>query len=116
MNMKRNNKFNISAVESAIIDLSQAKELLDVIDDIFNSITSPMDGKDDFSEISDHDLLITSYNLHRDRNKISTLISILRDMVEKNNGEILTQVSNYFSDIKQEGMNFIGKDREEKAN
>lgn len=88
-------KFNIDNVESVSAHLYELKELTDTIDDLLRNIVEPL-GNKRWDDITDHERLMTVFQLNRDSGKLTTLLGIMRDKLLDDGKTLEHEITNYY--------------------
>lgn len=88
-------KFNINNVESVSAHLYELKELTDTIDDLLRNIVEPL-GNKRWDDITDHERLMTVFQLNRDSGKLTTLLGIMRDKLLDDGKTLEHEITNYY--------------------
>ena len=94
--MKKIN-FNINNVESVNAHLSELKELTNTVDDLLRNIVEPLANKR-WDDITDHERLMTVFQLNRDSGKLTTLLGIMRDKLLDDGKTLEYEITNYYED------------------
>ena len=89
-------KFNIQNVELANAELDELKELTNTVDDLLRNIISPL-GNKRWDDITDHERLMTVFQLNRDSGKLTTLLGIMRDKLLDDGKTLEHEITNYYS-------------------
>ncbi|MBD8087959.1 hypothetical protein HUK49_08490 [Limosilactobacillus sp. c11Ua_112_M] len=90
-------KFNINNVESVNAHLSELKELTNTVDDLLRNIVEPL-GNKRWDDITDHERLMTVFQLNRDSGKLTTLLGIMRDKLLDDGKTLEHEITNYYGD------------------
>lgn len=89
-------KFNIQNVEQINADLDELKELIDTIDDLLRNVVEPL-GNKKWDDITEHERLMTVFQLNRDSGKLTTLLGIMRDKLLDDGKTLEHEITNYYS-------------------
>ena len=89
-------KFNINNVESVNTHLYELKELTDTVDDLLRNIISPL-GNKRWDDITEHERLMTVFQLNRDSGKLTTLLGIMIDKLLDDGKTLEHEITNYYS-------------------
>ena len=96
--MKKQN-FNINNIENIGSHLYELKELTNTVDDLLRNIVEPL-GNKRWDDITEHERLMTVFQLNRDSGKLTTLLGIMRDKL-LDDGKILAhEINSYYSNRK----------------
>ena len=96
--MKKQN-FNINNIENIGAHLYELKELTNTVDDLLRNIVSPL-GNKGWDEITDHERLMTVFQLNRDSGKITTLLGVMRDKLLDDSKTLAHEINSYYSNRK----------------
>ena len=89
-------KFNINNVESVNAHLYELKELTNTIDDLLRNVVKPL-GNKKWDDITEHERLMTVFQLNRDSGKLTTLLGIMRDKLLDDGKTLEHEITNYYS-------------------
>ena len=89
-------KFNINNVESVNAHLYELKELTNTIDDLLRNVVEPL-GNKKWDDITEHERLMTVFQLNRDSGKLTTLLGIMRDKLLDDGKTLEHEITNYYS-------------------
>lgn len=90
-------KFNINNVESINAHLNELKELTNTVDDLLRNVIEPL-GNKRWDDITDHERLMTVFQLNRDSGKLTTLLGIMRDKLLDDGKTLEHEITNYYED------------------
>lgn len=94
-------KFNINNVESINAHLNDLKELTNTVDDLLRNVIEPL-GNKRWDDITDHELLMTVFQLNRDSGKLTTLLGIMRDKLLDDGKTLEHEITNYYEDKRND--------------
>ena len=89
-------KFNINNVESVNAHLHELKELTNTIDDLLRNVVEPL-GNKKWDDITEHERLMTVFQLNSDSGKLTTLLGIMRDKLLDDGKTLEHEITNYYS-------------------
>lgn len=95
-------KFNINNVESVSAHLYELKELTNTIDDLLMNIVEPL-GNKRWNDITEHERLMTVFQLNRDSGKLTTLLGIMRDKLLDDGKTLEHEITNYYLNRRDKG-------------
>ena len=95
-------KFNINNVESVNAHLYELKELTNTIDDLLRNIVEPL-GNKRWADITEHERLMTVFQLNRDSGKLTTLLGIMRDKLLDDGKTLEHEITNYYLTRSKKG-------------
>lgn len=95
-------KFNINNVESVSAHLYELKELTNTIDDLLRNIVEPL-GNKRWNDITEHERLMTVFQLNRDSGKLTTLLGIMRDKLLDDGKTLEHEITNYYLNRRDKG-------------
>lgn len=95
-------KFNINNVESVNAHLYELKELTNTIDDLLRNVVEPL-GNKKWDDITEHERLMTVFQLNRDSGKLTTLLGIMRDKLLDDGKTLEHEITNYCSNRRDKG-------------
>lgn len=94
--MKKQN-FNINNVESVNAHLYELKELTSTVDDLLRNVVEPL-GNKRWDNITEHERLMTVFQLSCDSGKLTTLLGIMRDKLLDDGKTLEHEITNYYED------------------
>lgn len=94
-------KFNINNVESINAHLNELKELTNTVDDLLRNVIEPL-GNKRWDDITDHERLMTVFQLNRDSGKLTTLLGIMRDKLLDDGKTLEHEITNYYEDKRND--------------
>lgn len=80
----------------------ELKELTNTVDDLLRNIISPL-GNKRWDDITDHERLMTVFQLNRDSGKLTTLLGIMRDKLLDDGKTLEHEITNYYSNGRDKG-------------
>lgn len=89
-------KFNINNIESVNAHLYELKELTNTVNDLLRNIVEPL-GNKRWDDITEHERLMTVFQLNRDSGKLTTLLGIMRDKLLDDGKTLEHEITNYYS-------------------
>ena len=95
-------KFYINNVESVKAHLYELKELTNTIDDLLRNVVEPL-GNKKWDDITEHERLMTVFQLNRDSGKLTTLLGIMRDKLLDDGKTLEHEITNYCSNRRDKG-------------
>ncbi len=95
-------QFNINNVESVSAHLYELKELTNTIDDLLRNIVEPL-GNKRWDDITEHERLMTVFQLNRDSGKLTTLLGIMRDKLLDDGKTLEHEITNYYLNRRDKG-------------
>lgn len=95
-------KFNINNVENVNAHLCELKELTNTIDDLLRNVVEPL-GNKKWDDITEHERLMTVFQLNRDSGKLTTLLGIMRDKLLDDGKTLEHEITNYYSNGRDKG-------------
>ncbi len=94
-------KFNINNVENINAHLNELKELTNTVDDLLRNVIEPLENKR-WDDITDHEQLMTAFQLNRDSGKLTTLLGIMRDKLLDDGKTLEHEITNYYEDKRND--------------
>lgn len=71
--------------------------MTNTVDDLLRNVIEPLENKR-WDDITDHERLMTVFQLNRDSRKLTTLLGIMRDKLLDDGKTLEHEITNYYED------------------